>query len=423
MARHHAVLLLVAAALAAKRRKRRTDTPSVVWHAPFFAGGGYCSEATDFALALDDLQVDVAIEMHGDSHNNDYMNGMAAGTLGRLYTLSGKASRGGHQDVAVCHSEPGAWHVPTPSWPSSPCPRPRKRKAGPYYVVGRTMFETDRLPEGWAQRLNSVDEVWVPTEFQREIFLREGVHKVHVVGEPVDVQRFTPDGPVYDISGVAPDAFVVVSVFKWERRKGWDVLLRAWHRARLDGVLVIVTNAYHSTSNFEMEMDAYVKGTLGDARGFKALGRVKVLSRLADADMEALYRRADLVALPTRGEGWGRPHVEAMASGTPVAATNWSGSTAYLDETCGFPLAWTGLEPVGEGPFASHRWAAPDAEHLAAIFAEAVADPARLKRLGERARNRMVERYAPAVLAAEVRGHLRRVRETVEARRAGGVEL
>ena len=28
------------------------------------------------------------------------------------------------------------------------------------------------------------------------------------------------------------------------------------------------------------------------------------------------------------GEGWGRPHVEAMSMELPVIATNWSGSTA-----------------------------------------------------------------------------------------------
>ena len=170
-------------------------------------------------------------------------------------------------------------------------------------------------------------------------------------------------------------------------------------------------------------METYVTDSLKDDRGLAALGKVKILSGLSDADMEALYRRADLVALPTRGEGWGRPHVEAMASGTPIVATNWSGPTAYLDDSVGFPLAWTGLEPVGEGPFASHEWAAPDAAHLAAIFAEAVADPARLKALGAAARRRMVERYAPAVLAAEVQSHLKRIRGAVEARRAEGVEL
>ena len=42
--------------------------------------------------------------------------------------------------------------------------------------------------------------------------------------------------------------------------------------------------------------------------------------------------------LPSRGEGWGRPHVEAMAMGLPVIATNWSGITAYLDEEVGYPI-------------------------------------------------------------------------------------
>ena len=161
------ILLLVAAAAlgAAKRRRERkvrTDVPSLVWHAPFFSGGGYCSEATAFVVALDDMKLDVAIEMHGDSHNNDYMNGLSPVTLGRLYTMAGRSAKGGHQDVAVCHSEPGAWHVPKPSWPSSPCPRPRTRNGGPYYVVGRTMFETDRLPDGWVSRLNKMDESGCP---------------------------------------------------------------------------------------------------------------------------------------------------------------------------------------------------------------------------------------------------------------------
>ena len=47
-----------------------------------------------------------------------------------------------------------------------------------------------------------------------------------------------------------------------------------------------------------------------------------------------------------RGEGWGRPHVEAMAMAKPVIATNWSGPTAFLDESCGYPLRYDGLVEV-----------------------------------------------------------------------------
>ena len=69
---------------------------------------------------------------------------------------------------------------------------------------------------------------------------------------------------------------------------------------RIDGVLVVVTNAYHSSADFARQMETYVTETLGDDRGLAALGKVKILSGLSDADLEALYRRADLVALPTR---------------------------------------------------------------------------------------------------------------------------
>ena len=40
------------------------------------------------------------------------------------------------------------------------------------------MFETDRLPDGWVERLNKVDEVWVPTHFHRAIFEDAGVANV-----------------------------------------------------------------------------------------------------------------------------------------------------------------------------------------------------------------------------------------------------
>jgi glycosyltransferase involved in cell wall biosynthesis len=47
----------------------------------------------------------------------------------------------------------------------------------------------------------------------------------------------------------------------------------------------------------------------------------------ADADFPRFYKAGDALVLPTRGEGWGRPQVEAMAMGLPVISTNWSGIT------------------------------------------------------------------------------------------------
>jgi glycosyltransferase involved in cell wall biosynthesis len=54
---------------------------------------------------------------------------------------------------------------------------------------------------------------------------------------------------------------------------------------------------------------------------------VGLLSTTADGDFPRFYKAGDAVVLPTRGEGWGRPQVEAMAMGLPVISTNWSGIT------------------------------------------------------------------------------------------------
>lgn len=42
------------------------------------------------------------------------------------------------------------------------------------YRIGRTMFETDSLPQHLVQHCNAMDEVWVPSEFNRKTFISAG---------------------------------------------------------------------------------------------------------------------------------------------------------------------------------------------------------------------------------------------------------
>mmetsp|Transcript_7526 Transcript_7526/g.16673 ORF Transcript_7526/g.16673 Transcript_7526/m.16673 type:complete len:81 (+) Transcript_7526:1012-1254(+) len=46
----------------------------------------------------------------------------------------------------------------------------------------------------------------------------------------------------------------------------------------------------------------------------------------------------DAFVLPSRGEGWGRPHTEAMVMGLPCIATNWSGNTEFMSDANSFPI-------------------------------------------------------------------------------------
>src|SRR5207247_1086784 len=62
--------------------------------------------------------------------------------------------------------------------------------------------------------------------------------------------------------------------------------------------------------------------------------------------LAALYRSADCFVLPSRGEGWGMPLLEAMACGLPVIATDWSGPRDFLKEDWAYPLRVKRLVPA-----------------------------------------------------------------------------
>ena len=42
--------------------------------------------------------------------------------------------------------------------------------------IGRYMFEADTVPRTWARHMNMLDEVWVPSQWQKEAFENGGVH-------------------------------------------------------------------------------------------------------------------------------------------------------------------------------------------------------------------------------------------------------
>jgi glycosyltransferase involved in cell wall biosynthesis len=65
------------------------------------------------------------------------------------------------------------------------------------------------------------------------------------------------------------------------------------------------------------------------------------LPRLETEDVAAVYRRAALLLLPTEAEGFGFPVVEALASGTPVVASD----LPVLREVGGCAVTY---QPVGD---------------------------------------------------------------------------
>lgn len=406
--------------LAVEQKGEKIFPHWLLWMAPFLSGGGYCSEALSYivGLASSGLVPHLIIEQHGDLANHIFWKGLPS-NIKKILIESYKPGYPLNETVVICHSEPGAWYPPL--FETIPCPPTGYKE--PFYVIGRTMFETDRVSAEHVKRCNRMDEVWIPSEFNRETFTRSGVDpsKLVKIVQSVDVSVFDPgkvkplglpsEGRIFGpklpdhLKFLPGDCYIFLSIFKWERRKGWDLLIQAYMKeftARDNVVLFLLTNAYHTDRVYDNEIVKYVKhlGMHEPAQGWPALHVTD--HHIPQLDLPRLYKSADVFVLPSRGEGWGRPHVEAMSMALPVIATNWSGMTEYMTEANSYPLPLDGFVEVQEGPFKGHLWAEPSIEKLQSLMRHVFSHPSEARAKGLLARQTMVARYSPEVVTKEI---------------------
>lgn len=139
--------------------------------------------------------------------------------------------------------------------------------------------------------------------------------KVHAIPLGVD-RRFTTDAALGSAFAAALPEEYILYIGTLEARKNLPRLLAAYAKARKKGLthkLLIGGATGWRLSPLAAVVDEY---TLQD--------HVVFLGFVADADLPALYARADFFVYPSLYEGFGMPILEAMASGTPVITSNCS---------------------------------------------------------------------------------------------------
>ena len=194
-----------------------------------------------------------------------------------------------------------------------------------------------------------MDELWVPSEWGVQQFVAAGVpaHKVHVLPEPVDTDTFDPlhvPNEPQSLPGSGGDTFAFLSVFKWEDRKGWDVLLEAFlsEFRRSDNVILFVRSGANDAKLHAAVIDTRERLGLSESEA----AQVTWVAHASVKDYPKLFRAANAFVLPTHGEGWGRPLAEAMSMGLPAIAPAWGGQTAFMRDNNSYLVPVHGLEPA-----------------------------------------------------------------------------
>ena len=121
-----------------------------------FDQSGYAEAARNYALALHQLGVPVTIDAVRHSEGQPDL-----GSEGEV--LASLVDRPIEYDRIVVHATPDTWAY-----------RLREEPPG-IAVVGCTVWETSALHPIWTAACNRVDEVWVPSRWNAEVFRASGV--------------------------------------------------------------------------------------------------------------------------------------------------------------------------------------------------------------------------------------------------------
>lgn len=350
----------------------------VLWHSEVGSPSGYAVSSRELILQLDALGVDVR--------------------LAYLYGTDWMDTQQDDHRIAAMRQRPKDLSLPQVVY----APGELFIKNSGRYRIGYTMLEVNGIPADWVQLCNALDEVWVPSTFNAETFRASGVTSpIYVMPLGVNADYFNPRIRAFRASL----RYTFLSVFEWGERKAPEILLRAYARAfkAEDDVLLIL-----KVFNRDPSVDVKAQIAALDLPPGGAPVALLYNQEIPAHQLGSLYRSVDCFVLPTRGEGWGMPILEAMACGVPVIATAWSAPTDFMNEANAYPLQVKELIPAkAKCPYyTGFCWAEADEDHLVQLMRHVYGHREEAAGKGQRAAREALEQWTWRHAAEKIKARL-----------------
>jgi glycosyltransferase involved in cell wall biosynthesis len=235
--------------------------------------------------------------------------------------------------------------------------------------IGMYCTETDSFEySNWVDKLNQMDELWVPTNQMIDAAHSSGVTtKLKFIPYPCDTAKFDRKKETLDIEPINGD-FVFYFIGDLTTRKNLVALVKAFHLefGTSEPVSLVLKASKHGFSEEEntkkiSEACNFIKA------GLKLYPRVEdykpeiiISQHLSTSDLYKLHMTCDCFVMPSYGEAWSEPSMDALGFGNPVIALDVGGPSEYVtwdngylcgyhhEPVCGmndtFPDLFTGYE-------------------------------------------------------------------------------
>jgi glycosyltransferase involved in cell wall biosynthesis len=275
-------------------------------------------------------------------------------------------------------------------------------------------WEFGSIPERWIYNMNKfVDQVWVPSHFVRDCYVDSGLipEKVVVVPNGVNTALFHPKTPplLLETSKTFRFLFVGGGIL----RKGIDILLQAFVETFTDqdNVSLVLKEFGAGTVYEALDIPTWLESCKESNPHMPEI--LHLTDELSLEEMPSLYTACDCLVHPYRGEGFGLPIAEAMASELPVIVTDFG---ACLD-FCNAENAY--LIPAEKKQFAERQvdqtlitvdypfWGEPDLDAFKALLKHVYNNRKEAKAKGRKARKTIIGGFSWELASEIAQANLR----------------
>ena len=237
--------------------------------------------------------------------------------------------------------------------------------------IAYNVWESTLQPEHFFNKLKEYDQIWVPSKWQAECTIRQGISadKVKVVPEGIDVNTFFPE-LTKNVPEYYDGRFKFVVFGRWEYRKSTkeiiETFLKEFQSDEPVDLVISVDNSF-SGDGLETTENRLKHYGLEDPR-------IKIVHFPSREDYIDYLKNGHVFLSCARSEGWNLPLIEAMACGTPSIYSACSGQMEFA-EGKGLPVKVWGefpaQDPDYKGRLLVGSYYEPNYEDLAKVMRDA----------------------------------------------------
>lgn len=195
--------------------------------------------------------------------------------------------------------------------------------------IGFVALETLNLKNVlWVKKIDMMDLVWVPNKASKECLVKSGINpdKIKIFHHSFNFDKVSKSENVANVSELQY-SFNFAFVGEFNKRKNLEALVLAFHNEfnKNENVnLYIKTNGDPDTISKFCES---VKDRMGKCNNYKK--EIIVCDYLNESVLLSTLKQCHAFVMPSYGEAWSYPAMEAMAVGLPVIYTDGIGIEEY----------------------------------------------------------------------------------------------